>query len=188
MAAKDIAKLSTSPMPMLQWAYLFLRGQYTRLAYPQDHLTDQVVIVTGANTGLALKAARHFARLNAARVILAVRNINKSNTAADDIARSTGVNRNRLEIWPLDLSDFKSIIHFGEKVNQIDRLDALAQNAGILTQQWKKVEGMESHVAIDLVAPMLLGMLVLPKMKQSASKYGSHGHLAFVGSETEYFV
>ena len=47
--------------------------------------TGQTVIVTGSNVGLGKGAARHFARLDAEKVILAVRN-----EAKQDIERSTG--------------------------------------------------------------------------------------------------
>jgi retinol dehydrogenase 12 len=39
--------------------------------------TNQTVIVTGSNTGLGLEAARLLLRLNASKVILAVRTISK---------------------------------------------------------------------------------------------------------------
>ena len=37
-------------------------------------LTGKSIMVTGANTGLGFEAAKHFARMNPARLILACRN------------------------------------------------------------------------------------------------------------------
>ena len=59
-------------------ALKFLKEQLlTTLPYPQESAAGQTVIVTGANVGLGFEAARHFVRLGAAKVILAVRDQQK---------------------------------------------------------------------------------------------------------------
>jgi NAD(P)-dependent dehydrogenase (short-subunit alcohol dehydrogenase family) len=50
--------------------------------------SNQTVIVTGSNTGLGLEAARLLIRLNASKVILAVRTISKGEAAARSITAS----------------------------------------------------------------------------------------------------
>ncbi|KAJ0328991.1 hypothetical protein COL922a_013039 [Colletotrichum nupharicola] len=57
---------------------------------PTTLFTDQVIIVTGSNVGLGYEAVRHFVRLNAARVILAVRNVEAGHKAKETIEQSTG--------------------------------------------------------------------------------------------------
>ena len=48
------------------------------------------VIVTGANTGLGLEAARQFVSLGAEKVILAVRSLDKGERAKESIESTTG--------------------------------------------------------------------------------------------------
>ncbi len=68
----------------------FLRSQlFVTLPYPNSDLSGQVIVVTGSNTGLGFEAARHFLRLNAAKVILAVRSIAKGEIAAKELLATT---------------------------------------------------------------------------------------------------
>lgn len=46
-------------------------------------LSGKTVIVTGANTGLGFEAAKHFARMNAGRLILACRSEAKGKAAVE---------------------------------------------------------------------------------------------------------
>ena len=63
--------------------------QFTKLPYPTESFEGQTIIVTGANTGLGLEAARHFTRLNAAKVILGCRSVSKGEEAALSIAANS---------------------------------------------------------------------------------------------------
>lgn len=67
----------------------FLHSQLcVALPYPTTNFTG-TIIISGSNTGLGLEAARHFVRLEASRVILAVRNAQKGKAAAESIHKST---------------------------------------------------------------------------------------------------
>ena len=58
-----------------------IRSQlFASLEYPTTSCEGKTIIVTGSNTGLGKEAARHFARLGADKVILAVRNPLKSSS------------------------------------------------------------------------------------------------------------
>lgn len=167
----------------------FLHSQLlVRLPYPKSDFSGETIIVTGSNTGLGLEAAKHFTRLNAAKVILAVRTISKGEQAAAEIAASTNVPKSRIEVWQLDLSHSDSVKAFAARVNTLDRLDAFVQNAGILTTKFSLVEGQESHIAINVTNAVLLGLLVLPKLRESAARYGTRGRLTFVGSDLQYIA
>ncbi|MCW2729953.1 MAG: short-chain dehydrogenase/reductase, partial [Mycobacterium sp.] len=71
----------------------------------------RTVIVTGANSGLGEVTARELARVGA-KVIVAVRNLDKGNAAA---ARMTG----DVEVRKLDLQDLSSVRTFAASVDEV---------------------------------------------------------------------
>ncbi|KAL5388667.1 hypothetical protein DPSP01_002772 [Paraphaeosphaeria sporulosa] len=168
-----------------------LRSQlFARLPYPATSFEGQTVVITGSNTGLGLEAARHIVRLGASRCILAVRTPAKGEAAAASILSSTRATTDAIDVWPLDLSSYDSIKAFGKKLQTLDRLDAVIQNAGVLTSHWK-VEpglGLESHVGINAVAAVLVGLVALPKLKETARETGTTTRLAFVGSDLHFIA
>ena len=89
------------------------------------------------------EAARHFVRLNAERVILACRSLDKGEAAKRDIETTTR-RANVLEVWQLDLASYESVKQFARQVQTLKRLDIVVENAGISTTQWKTLEDNES--------------------------------------------
>jgi NAD(P)-dependent dehydrogenase (short-subunit alcohol dehydrogenase family) len=145
-------------------------------------------IVTGANTGLGYEAAKHLVQLSAAKVILAVRSPVKGDEAKTKIQADTGIN-GVAEVWPLDMGSFESIKSFAEKVNGLERLDAIVENAGVaIGGQWKTTDGNEETIMVNVLGTMLLAGLVMPKLKETAEKYGILPHLSIVGSGVAFTV
>ena len=125
----------------------FLREQFFQTPpSPVRKHAGETIIVTGANVGLGLEAARHFTRLDAARVILAVRTVEKGEAAKRSIEESTH-RQGVVEVWPLDLSSYESVIQFSKKVDGLDRVDAVLENAGISTSTFKITEEDESTIS-----------------------------------------
>ena len=154
--------------------------------YPTSDLTGQTIIVTGANTGLGFEAARHLTRLNASKVILAVRSTAKGEAAKKSIVEST--NRpDAVEVWLLDLGSYESVKAFAAKVQTLPRLDAIVENAGINAVEFRMAEDNESTVTVNVVSTFLLALMVLPKLRESAQKFNIVPRLAIVASEVHAF-
>ena len=58
--------------------------------------------MTGANTGLGFEAAATFASLNADRVVLAVRSMEKGEEARRRII-ARGLGTSKIDVWKLDM-------------------------------------------------------------------------------------
>ena len=155
---------------------------FTRLPYPKHSFSGQTVIVTGSNTGLGLEAARHFTRLDAGKVILAVRTQSKGEAAKESIEKSTN-RKGVVEVWYLDLGSYESVKEFANKAEKLDRLDILVENAGIARRYWSVLEDNEATITTNVVSTFLLGILLLPKMRETGQKFNIAPHLSITCSE-----
>lgn len=150
--------------------------------YPSHDFTGQTVIVTGSNTGLGFEAAQHFARLNAAKVILAVRTITKGEAAKKKIEENTnkiGV----VEVWELELESYESVKQFAEQVRGLKRLDVVVENAGIALKKFRIAEQDEATVTVNVTSTFLLALLLLPKMQETTTKFNVIPRLTIVTSD-----
>lgn len=168
----------------------FLRNQLRRVPDPKYDFTGQTIIVTGSNVGLGLEAARHFVRLNAAKVILACRSSERGEQAKTDIERSTGRAGGVVEVWPLDLASFESVKQFCWRADQLERLDAVVENASvaITTPQGTLAEGYEMSVTVNVISTFLMAVLLLPTLRRTAAKFNTQPRLTIVSSDAHYMV
>jgi NAD(P)-dependent dehydrogenase (short-subunit alcohol dehydrogenase family) len=152
----------------------FLKQRSTSLPYPTQTFTNKTVIVTGSNTGLGKEAARHIARLGVAKLILAVRSLEKGEAAKADIEQSTGCGKHVIEVWHLDMASYSSVLKFVERAERdLEKVDVLLANAAIATGQFVLAEGNESTLTVNVVSMLLLVLAMLPKMDATARKSGS---------------
>ncbi|KAF7905215.1 uncharacterized protein EAF01_005736 [Botrytis porri] len=161
----------------------FLKSQFKKLPYPETSFAGQTIIITGANTGLGLEAARHIVRLGAARVVLACRTISKGEAAAASISASLPNHKAIVEVWQVDLTSYASVKAFCVKVDQLDRLDVMLENAGLAVPKYEEFEGMESTVTVNVMSTFLMALLVLPKLRESAAKFNIVPRLTIVASD-----
>lgn len=157
------------------------RGQFSTLPYPTKSFAGKTVIVTGSNVGLGLEGARHIVRLGAEKVILAVRTISKGEAAKASIEKSEG-RTGVIEVWALDLESYDSVKAFAERAQSLPRLDIVVENAGIYLFDWKMAEGEELTITVNVISTLLLAFLLLPKLRETATKFNVEPVLTFTSS------
>jgi NAD(P)-dependent dehydrogenase (short-subunit alcohol dehydrogenase family) len=159
-------------------------GLFTKLPVMVNEAvcSGKTYIITGGNHGLGLETARHLVRSSADRVILTVRNMKAGEEAKADIERATG-RTGIIELWHLDLASYDSIKAFVSKLSsQNGRIDAFIANAGVQMDRWETAEGMELSMQVNVISTMLLAVMVMPKLVESAKRYNIEPRLVFVGS------
>jgi NAD(P)-dependent dehydrogenase (short-subunit alcohol dehydrogenase family) len=116
-------------------------------------LTGKTAVVTGASSGIGLVTARQLARTGA-RVVLAVRDVDKGRTVAAGIPGPT-------EVRQLDVADLSSVRGFAD--SWTGSLDILVNNAGIMhVPLARTVDGFESQLATNYLGPFALTTRLLP--------------------------
>jgi NAD(P)-dependent dehydrogenase (short-subunit alcohol dehydrogenase family) len=146
---------------------------------------DKTYIVTGSNQGLGLEAARHLVSLGASKVVLTARDLQAGDEAVKDIETTTGI-KGVAEVWNLDLADYESVKIFAKKANGLERVDGVIQNAGIALDTWGIAEGHERNVTVNTYSTLLLGILLLPKLKETGKKFGTLPYLVNVGTSYSF--
>ena len=171
--------------PILQYfnSHLFLK-----LPIPSQSFAGLTIIVTGANSGIGLEAARHFVRLDATKVILAVRNLQKGNEAKESIIASTGKEESIIDVWELDLASRTSVEAFAARANSLERLDIVVENAGVLTHDFSLAEGHEQMITVNVINTIFLAFLLLPKLRSTSTQLKKEVVLTFTGSLTHWLA
>jgi retinol dehydrogenase-12 len=154
---------------------------HAKIPYPTKKWTGQTIIVTGSNVGMGLEAARHFVRLDAAKVILAVRNLSKGEAAKASIEASEK-RLNVVDVWELDLAKYASVKAFAARAQKLERLDVVIENAGIYTFEFNQAEENEATITVNVVSTFLLALLLIPKLRETAVKFEKVPVLTFTGS------
>jgi retinol dehydrogenase-12 len=167
----------------------FLRGQLLQTpTLPQADLTGQTIIVTGANSGLGLDASKHLARLNVSHLILACRSVSKGEVAKEQILASTRKSSTKIEVWPLDLCSYVSVLDFAARCKTLSRLDTVIENAGVSYNEYSQAEDNEVTITVNVVSTFLLALLLLPKLRESAARFNTTPRLPIVGSAVHFWA
>jgi NAD(P)-dependent dehydrogenase (short-subunit alcohol dehydrogenase family) len=122
--------------------------------------TGRVAVITGANTGLGYETAAALAA-KGARVVLAVRNLDKGQAAAELITRRTpGA---EVSLQELDLTSLESIRAAADQLNSnLPTIDLLINNAGVMfTPKSSTKDGFELQFGTNHLGHFALTGLLL---------------------------
>ncbi|KXJ85748.1 hypothetical protein Micbo1qcDRAFT_153852 [Microdochium bolleyi] len=159
-----------------------------------DSFADHTYVITGANSGLGFEACLHLARVGVGRLILAVRTLSKGEDARHKILDAIASNDWRskdhtivIEVWQLDMDSYASVKAFaGRCASDLDRLDGVLANAGIMTTKFDYSNSVERTLQVNVLCTLYLYLLLLPQMRGSAERTGFASRFAIPNSALHY--
>jgi NAD(P)-dependent dehydrogenase (short-subunit alcohol dehydrogenase family) len=130
-------------------------------------LDGRTVIITGANSGIGLVAARALAAAGA-HVVLAVRDPDRGERAVSAIDGSA-------EVRPLDLADLASVRTFADAWTR--DVDVLVNNAGVMAVPLRRTaDGFELQIGTNHLGHFALTNLLLPRLTDRVVTVASGAH------------
>jgi NAD(P)-dependent dehydrogenase (short-subunit alcohol dehydrogenase family) len=130
-------------------------------------LTGRTFVVTGANSGIGLVAARALAKAGGG-VVLAVRDMARGEAAAQTIQGDR-------EVRPLDLADLASVRSFAD--GWAGDLDVLINNAGVMAPPKQRTrDGFELQFGTNHLGHFALTNLLLPRITDRVVTVSSGAH------------
>jgi NAD(P)-dependent dehydrogenase (short-subunit alcohol dehydrogenase family) len=131
-------------------------------------LSGRVAVVTGANSGIGLIAARELARAGVS-VVLACRNMVKGEVAIASVEAS--VPSAQVELAELDLGSLESVRDFAAGFGDShERLDLLVNNAGVMAPPRRlTADGFESQIGTNHLGHFALTGLLLGSLRAASA-------------------
>lgn len=167
----------------------------------QASFIGKTILITGANSGLGLEAARHYAILGASRIILGVRSQSRGDAAKRSILASFnsttgqgldgGIKEPLIDVWIVDFTSFESVQAFAQRaVDEIEQLDIAVLNAAVSKKEFVLTsDGWEETLQVNALSTVLLALLILPKLRKSSDKkLGRTSMLSIVASRAHQNV
>ncbi|KAK4233612.1 hypothetical protein C8A03DRAFT_38669 [Achaetomium macrosporum] len=160
-----------------------------RPPYPTASFEGKTIVITGSNTGLGKEAARHYVRLGAGRVILAVRNLDKGHEAKYDIEATTWCAKDVIQVWHLDMASYASVRKFASRAAaNLDRIDIFHANAGLAAGSRIQAEGNDAVITVNFISTILMAALLMPKLKDTAAKFATRPVFCVTSSVAHAFT
>lgn len=138
-------------------------------------LSDKLIVVTGANSGLGFELTKQIAYKHG-KVLMACRNLEKANAAKEKILKE--IPDASLDVIKYDQADFSSIEEFAKKIEDL-KIDSFVFNAGIYhpRKYLKTVDGFPLTIGTNYV-----GAYYLTRLLDKSFKNGNIKRAIFVSS------
>jgi NAD(P)-dependent dehydrogenase (short-subunit alcohol dehydrogenase family) len=135
-------------------------------------LTEYIIIITGAASGIGRVSAIEFAKLGA-KVIVGIRGQNRAEEIVQALEREAHViGTGKIIGYDLDLSNLSTVKHFADKILEHEqKVDILLNNAGTahsshsLTSDGLEIEFGTNHIGHFYLTKLLLALLIRSKAR-----------------------
>lgn len=128
---------------------------------------SKLILITGATAGIGKATARALAA-QGHHIIIHGRNVQKAKHVVAEIQQATG--NAHVSYLIADLFSMQAVKDMVTAFNaQYDHLDVLINNAGAVldAKRFETVDGFDGTMALNVLAPLLLAQLLLPKLQKS---------------------
>ncbi len=157
----------------------FGRGGWTPARLPPVEGT--VAVITGANSGIGLEAARELAPRGVHQLWLC-RNLDKANAARDTVLAETP--SGKIGVIQMDLSDLDSVAQAAAAVREsVQGIDALINNAGIMMLPSRELtaQGLEKQIGVNHFGHFALNGHLADLVEAKAGRFVSVASVAHKG-------
>ena len=127
-------------------------------------MEDKTVVITGGNSGIGFETALALASYGA-RVVLGCRNPERAADAVSQLRTRSG--NDTVENRPLDLGDLDSVRSFAASLSDLDRVDVLINNAGLIRDvRDETAQGLEMVFGTNHLGHFLLTEKLLDQVRE----------------------
>ncbi|KAF4611328.1 hypothetical protein G7Y89_g15685 [Cudoniella acicularis] len=163
---------------------MFFYGRLrTKTELPSNFsFAHQVVLITGATSGIGLATAILYVRMGAMSVIITARTARKGAVAKAEIEKQTATT-GIVQVRLLNMDTFEGVRGFvNETRKEIHGIDIVILNAGIHNFAHRQSpDGWEGDLQVNTLSTSLLGILILQWMRD-LKKPGQLQHLCFIAT------
>jgi NAD(P)-dependent dehydrogenase (short-subunit alcohol dehydrogenase family) len=77
---------------------------------------------------------------------------------------------------------------FATRAEELDRLDAIVESAGVLSFEFVECEGWEQQITVNVISTFLLAFLIIPILRRTSTKYNVVPHIVVVSSDAHMYT
>ena len=137
--------------------------------FGEDSLSDRLIAVTGATSGLGLATARRLRSLGASLVLVGRdrdRTERTRRSLLDELPHGASV-----DVVVADMAEPSQVRAASSEIARMSRLDALIHNAGSLSKQrLVNSQGLESTLATQVVGPFIMTTELMSLLERSQGR------------------